>query len=329
VKINTRILGLAFCGAITAAALLTGISHSQDAKGDKILAKVGNQTITEADLNKMANAVPERLRYIYLTPEGKQQTLDYIVNVYVLAAQAQTEGLDKDPQFAHIMAFTTKDLLARLYLQKMAKDVPEPTDKEVQQYYETNKDQYAAPESIHLRHILVKTDKEADDVLKRLKKGEKFADIAAQASTCPSKVSGGDLDWLPRGRLVKELEDVAFGMEKGQLSAPVKTRFGFHILLLEDKRPASTSSLDEVKEYIVEQLRFANQQEQYQKLADSLKQKMNVQVTPIEGAAPQAQPGAPAAPPAVAPGPPPGPAPTPAPGGAVAPPAGPAAAPKR
>jgi peptidyl-prolyl cis-trans isomerase C len=267
---------------------------------DKVLAKIGDKAITEAELNQLASAVPERLRYLYLTPEGKSQTLDYIVNVYVMAAQAEKDGMDKDPTFQALLNFTKKDLLARLYLEKSAKKLPEPTEKEAKEYYDKNAAQFATPDSVHLRHILVKTDKEAEDVLKRLKKGEKFEELAAKVSTCPSKDAGGDLDWMPRGRLTKELEDAAFGMEKGQLGGPIKTRFGFHVLYLEDKKAAGQSSFEDVKDFIMEQLRYQQQQDHYQKVAESLRKAMNVTIAaptvePV-GAAPQPKPGAPAAP---------------------------------
>ena len=129
-----------------------------------------------------------------------------------------------------------------------------------------------------MHHILLKTEEEAKKALDRVKKGEKFADVASQVSICPSKAKGGNLDWLPRGSLVKEIEDVAFTMKKGEIKGPVQSKFGYHILLLEDSKPAQESSYEQVKDYITEQMKFQKQQEQYEKLAESLRKKMNVQV---------------------------------------------------
>ena len=83
---------------------------------------------------------------------------------------------------------------------------------------------------IHCAHILVKTEKEANTVLERLKKGEKFANIAKQVSLCPSKKRGGDLGTFSRGKMVKEFEKAAFALQKGQISPIVKTKFGYHII---------------------------------------------------------------------------------------------------
>ncbi|MFH0960160.1 MAG: peptidyl-prolyl cis-trans isomerase [Pseudomonadota bacterium] len=274
--------------AIPVALLSFSIAWAQQTiPDDQILAKIGPRTVTEGDLKQMANAVPEKFRYYYQTPEGRKQTLDYIVNIYALAAEAEKQGLDKTPDAEKLLTFTRNDLLARLLLDKMTKDSPAPTEADGKKYFEQNKAEFSTPESIKLHHILVENEKEAKDVLARLKKGEKFADIATQISICPSKAKGGDLDWMPRGSLVPEIEEIAFKMKKGQIEGPVKSKFGYHVLFLEANKPAEEASFDQVKEYIIEQLKYQKQQEQYEKIADSLRKKMNVQILlPTEAAKP-------------------------------------------
>jgi len=86
------------------------------------------------------------------------------------------------------------------------------------------------PNKVHCAHILVKTQTEANAVLERLKKREKFAKIAKEVSLCPSKKRGGDLGTFSRGKMVKEFEKAAFALQKGQLSPVIKTKFGYHII---------------------------------------------------------------------------------------------------
>jgi foldase protein PrsA len=86
------------------------------------------------------------------------------------------------------------------------------------------------PDKVHCAHILVKTESEANTVLERLKKGEKFANIAKEVSLCPSGKRGGDLGTFGRGRMVKEFEKAAFVLQKGQVSPVVKTKFGYHVI---------------------------------------------------------------------------------------------------
>ena len=86
------------------------------------------------------------------------------------------------------------------------------------------------PNKVHCAHILIKTQTEANAVLERLKKGEKFAKIAKEVSLCPSKKRGGDLGTFGRGKMVKEFEKAAFALQKGQISPVIKTKFGYHII---------------------------------------------------------------------------------------------------
>jgi parvulin-like peptidyl-prolyl isomerase len=86
------------------------------------------------------------------------------------------------------------------------------------------------PNKVHCAHILVKTEAEANKVLERLKKGEKFGNIARELSLCPSKKKGGDLGTFSRGKMVKEFEKAAFELKKGQISPLVKTKFGYHLI---------------------------------------------------------------------------------------------------
>jgi peptidyl-prolyl cis-trans isomerase C len=272
--------------------LLLAVSHQALASQAKVLAKIGDKTITDSDVQEMVDAVPERFKDAYMTPEGKQKTLDYLVNIYVLAAEAEKTGLDKAPEVQRLLNFTNKDILARVYLDKMTKNLSAPTEQDALKQFENNKSQYVTPETVHLHHILVQSEKEAKTVLDRLKKGEKFADIAGEVSICPSKLRGGDLDWLPRGSLVPEIEEVAFSAKSGQITGPVKSQFGYHIVYVEDKKPPQENSFEQVKDYIIEQLKFQQQQEQYEQLAENLRKKMNVQILPTgNSAGPQQQNG--------------------------------------
>jgi peptidyl-prolyl cis-trans isomerase C len=256
--------------------VLLASAERQAAGQEKVLAKIGDNVITETDLKEMVSAFPDKS---YQTPEGQKKALDYLVNIYVLAAEAQAQGLDKDPEVRRFLSFNKNDLLARVYLEKMSKNLPAPSEKEAKEFYQKNKDQFTIPESVFLHHILVKTEAEAKDVQARLKKGDKFPDVASEVSICPSKAKGGNLDWLPKGSLVKEIEDVAFTMNKGQTSGPVQSKFGWHILYLEDKKPPQESSFDQVQGQIMERLKFQAQQDNFEKVSNDLRKKMNVEVS--------------------------------------------------
>lgn len=268
-------LSLVLLSTVVSASAQVGSVSPPD---NQILAKIGDKNVTEADLKEMSNAVPDKFKYYYQTPEGRRQTLEYIVNVYALAAEAEKQGVDKRPDVQKLLSFTRNDLLARFYLEGLTKDLPVPSEAEAKAFYEQNKAEFVTPESIHLSHILVESEKEAKDVLAKLKKGEKFGDLASQVSICPSKDVKGDLDWMPRGSLAPEIEEIAFTMKNDQITGPVKTKFGYHVILMHDKRPARENSYDQVKELIVEQIKFQKQQEQYERIAEALRKKYNVQI---------------------------------------------------
>jgi len=301
------------CLALALALCVCGGPGTSLAQDDKVLAKVGNQTITEADLAAVSASMMEQLGGGNLTPETRKEILEHLVNIFAVAAQAEQEGMDKDPTVKKLLDFSRKDLLAHLYRSKLARSLPDPTEAEAKAFYDKNRAQYSILGSAHLHHILVKEEKEAKDVLKRLQKGERFADVAAQVSLCDSKLKGGDLEWKPKGTHVKEIDDVTYSMEIGQLAGPVKTKFGYHVLYLQDRVPSQEVPFEQVKLDILRQLKFQKQQEQYEKLAEAARKKMNAQVleaaqapqpaagptaVPVPPAAQTAAPQPPAAPPA-------------------------------
>ena len=110
-------------------------------------------------------------------------------------------------------------------------------------------------EEIHARHILVETEEEANAVLKRLDAGEKFEDVAKEVSTGPSGERGGDLGYFTKDRMVPEFSDVAFTLQPGEVSQPVKTQFGWHIIKVEDRSEQQVVAFEEVSDQIKSQIR--------------------------------------------------------------------------
>ena len=145
------------------------------------------------------------------------------------------------------------------YLRAQVVGVTSPTDDELAAYLEANISQYDSPESIRASHILVSDEATAQDVYEQLLAGADFAELAGEYSEDQgNKDQGGDLDWFERGRMVPEFEEVAFALEVGEISPPVQTQFGYHLIQLTDRTAALTPSLADVKDevrdaYIAEQ----------------------------------------------------------------------------
>jgi peptidyl-prolyl cis-trans isomerase D len=145
-------------------------------------------------------------------------------------------------------------------------DMVRITEEEIRGYYEYNLSKYMVPRRVRARHILFKLDQDAGEaeeravrdearkVLAMVQEGKDFAGLAKKYSECPSKEKGGDLDYFSEGQMVKPFEEAAFALEPGQISDLVRTRFGYHIIKVEDKKPAMTKPLEDVRAEIVASL---------------------------------------------------------------------------
>ena len=148
--------------------------------------------------------------------------------------------------------------------------------EEMEAYYEKNKNQYQEPEQVKVRHILLETEEDARVVLTELKGGKDFAQLAEEKSICPSKTKGGDLGWFDRGRMVPAFETAAFNLNKDEISEIVKTKFGYHIIKLEDRKAAKQKSFDSVKDQIEMQLKQEKMDTEIKKIQAKLEKEFKV-----------------------------------------------------
>lgn len=165
--------------------------------------------------------------------------------------EAQAKGLDLEEMKE---LFRRKGIIDKLIKEKIVTDFT-LGESDLQNFYDENPEQFKTPETLRAAHILVKTKEEADDVIKRIEEGEDFSALAINLSV--DKVSGargGDLGFFSRGMMVKEFEDAAFNLEVDELSAPVESQFGWHIIYLMEKNPIKTIPYSEIKDKINESL---------------------------------------------------------------------------
>ncbi len=163
-----------------------------------------------------------------------------------------------------------------------------PTDKEIKKYYEDNKQKFGTPETVHARHILIKTSDKDDEKTKAEKKkkiealrkqlldGADFAKLAKEDSECPSGAKGGDLGTFPRGRMVKPFEDAAFSQKVNEIGPVVETKFGYHIIQVLEHNQANQESLEEAKGTITETFQNRKKQEMARDYIDGLKKNAKI-----------------------------------------------------
>jgi len=241
---------------------------------ETILASFGGQTITLGEFNQLWEEVPEE----YKLQLDKSMVLDQMISEKLLIQEAKNMGLEEDKDVLEQIKKMTEQILVQVLIEREILDKIKVNDEEVSQYYEQNKDSFTEKEQVHLYNILLESEEEAQDILEQLKAGGDFSEIAKEKSTGPSAAKGGDLEYLTKGTIIPEIEEVVFALEVEELSEVVKTDFGFHILKITEKKPETVKTLEEVKEDIIQTLLPAKQKEAFENLLEGLKGKVEIEI---------------------------------------------------
>ena len=269
---------LVFIMAVSVLFLLYACAQQEGKKGP-YLAKVGKATITEADYERELKSLPEFAQQLFEGAEGKERFLDELIKKELLYQEAQQKGLDKDEEFKQKIEEFKKITLIGYLLEKEVEEQAELTDQEVKDYYEQHKEDFANITQMRASHILVKTESEAQQVLERIKKGESFAKVAREKSIDPGSArNGGDLGYFSSGQMVPEFEAAAARMKKGEISPPVKTKFGYHIIQVTDKKVGKTIEFDKVKTLIYQRLSADKQKDIFDSYIAKLRNSYKVDV---------------------------------------------------
>lgn len=204
----------------------------------------------------------------------KSAIINELISSELIYQEAQKQGLDKQPDFVVREELARRKLLTSAYLQDYVKKNP-VSDADTKAAYEQYKKAYGDKE-YSARHILVKTEAEAKDIIAQLNKGGDFAKIAKEKSIDPgSKDKGGDLGWFSPASMVKPFSDVAVNLQKGATSAnPVQTQFGWHVIRLVDIRPAQPLPYEKLKDGIQKNL----QQRNLEKMMADLRSKAKIEI---------------------------------------------------
>ena len=267
---TTKLAAFAILGAIAASAYAEDVTSKQAAAKPAAVTKVEIAQGREDAL--VANAVAQGQQD---TPELRKAIRDRLVNNELIVQEALKKGLDKQPEFIEQLDMAKSELLANAFWQDYLKSHP-VSDAEVQQEYDKVKESVGNKE-FHPRHILVDTESEAKSIAAKLKKGAKFDAIAKKSSKDPSaKENGGDLGWIPVGKIssayVKPFGDALLKLSKGQISEPVQSQFGWHVIQLEDVRDFKMPPVEQLKPRIVQAL----QQQALKNLVTELRAKAKV-----------------------------------------------------
>jgi len=260
-------------------------TKSEGKKVGQVMAEVNGGSITTGDFERELKNLPEYLKTMADTPQGRKEMLDTMVIRELILQQAAKDGLDKGAEIDEKLQDLKKRLIVESFLKKKVEADTKVTDADLQKFYDENKDKFKSGEQMKASHILVKTEKEAKDILAQIKAGGNFEELAKKNSTDSSSAKGGDLGWFGNGSMVPVFEKAASALKEGQISDVVKSDFGFHIIKLTGKRAAGVRPFDEVKEQIKGAIMPTKQQEVFQKIKEELKKtaKINVKEDVLNG----------------------------------------------
>ncbi len=246
-----------------------------------VLARFDNEVITAEDYKAALETLPPQLQWaVHQNKDLRVKFLDNIIKKRMLVKTAKAKGIKEDQTMKRKISQFRDELILDRYLKGELKNV-RVTDKEVQEYYQNHREEFKTEKRIRARHILVKDKAQAQKILKELQKGADFAQLAKKYSVDKATASkGGELGFFTQKDMVKPFSDVAFSLKPGQLSPVVKTPFGYHIIQVEEVKPAEQKSFNDVKAKIKSQLLKEKQQEAFNRLMAQIEKKWKVETYP-------------------------------------------------
>lgn len=246
---NTTLKRRPIAGVALVLGLLASTALGALAQSDTVVATVSGQSITEADVQMAVSELDQQ--FAQLTPEQKRAAaLSAIIEIRLMSEKAKASKLDQDENFKRKLAFLNE---RALHAQVIEKEIsPKVTDEMLKARYDKEVAARPAAEEVRARHILVKTEEEAKEIIAKLDGGADFEALAKEKSSDPgSGANGGDLGFFAKGQMVPEFEAAAFALEPGAYTkTPVKSEFGFHVIKLEEKRTQPPVAFDQVKDQI-------------------------------------------------------------------------------
>lgn len=236
----------------------------------KVLATVGGKPITEMDVTMLIMQMGQRAS-MYDNPQGRAMILEQLINNKLFLMDAQKNLYEREPAFKEQFNKVKEEMLSRYAVQKAVERV-RVTDEEAKKYFEEHPEEFAPEMTFSASHILVETEEKAAEIAEQIKSGElTFEDAAMQFSSCPSKQNGGSLGEFGHGQMVPEFENACAALEEGEMSAPVQTQFGWHLIKLASKGMGKAVEYKDVSEQLKNALMEQKQQAAYESKINQLK----------------------------------------------------------
>ncbi len=249
-------------------------SNSQS--GGKVLARFDGTVITERDFQKKTEGLPRALQK--LATQHKKDLINDMAAEHFLLKEAQRRGLDRDADVRDLIQVAQKKIIiAKLVEREIDRKISVLPD-EVSQYYEFHKEEFMTPLLFRASHILLKNQEEAMAVKASLDQGADFEETARQKSVDTTAPRGGDLGYFQKGQFVPEFEEAVLAMKKGEISGPVKTQFGYHVIRLNDRVEPRLRDFQSVKNRVEERLVNERRAKMFKELVEKLKGNAKIEI---------------------------------------------------
>jgi len=241
-----------------------------------VLAKIGDEVVTLGDFEDKLSKLPANIKPA--AEQNKAAYLDNLIFESLLYKEGLRKGLDKDREVLEIFEEAKKRIVIARLAQGEVEDKIIISERNLEAYYKEHKDEFMTPELFRASHILISSLEEAVGIVDRLNAGALFEELAKKHSLDVTNKRGGDIGYFQVGQMVPEFEDACVGLKIGEISSPVKTQFGYHIITLTDKKSPEPIEFNKVKERIDLVIRTERRQELFDGLLTRLKSKTDITI---------------------------------------------------
>lgn len=242
----------------------------------KVLAKVNGREITETDFNNFYASLGQQVQAQFQGEEGKNRLLDELIYQELFYSEALETNVEETQAFQEELNRMKESLLKQFNIKQLVESVV-VEDSEAEAFYNENPQMFKAQPQVEAAHILVDTKEEADSIAQEISGGLEFAEAAKKYSKCPSNQQGGNLGFFQRGQMVPEFEEAAFNLGVKEISEPVQTQFGYHLILKTDEKGAEVQAIESVLPQIKQQLLIQKQNQTYLEKVEALKAKYTIE----------------------------------------------------
>ena len=260
--------------AICIALLLLMVFSLGCTQEKEYLAKVGNRVITAEDFTEKVSKFP--LKYQEVINANKEDFLNEMIVDELVYQEALKENVHKQVEVKDLIKEAQKKVIITKFMSDKVDSTYNLSDEEIRAFYDTNIDSFKTPEVMRASHIMLKTEEAANHALQRLKDGKDFAQLAKEISSDATGVKGGDIGYFTKRQVNPDFANAAFALNQGEMSNVVKTKYGYHIILITERKLPSVERFADVKDRVKQHLIGTKKKKAFEDLIQTLKEKHSV-----------------------------------------------------